>query len=111
MTEQVQEPQRGGDTLKLIAAAVLAVLGFVGFYYLSSWPVWSRWLLVLVGLVLGAVVGVQSESGVRFWQFVLSSRIELRKVVWPTKDETWKLTGLVMMVVLILGVFFWGLDA
>lgn len=111
MTEQVQAPQRSGDALKLVAAAVVAVLGFVGFYYLANWPVWSRWLLVLAGLVLGSVTAVQSEPGVRFWQFVLSSRIELRKVVWPTKDETWKLTGLVVMVVVILGLFFWALDA
>jgi preprotein translocase subunit SecE len=111
MTEQVQQPQRSGDVFKLIAAAVLAVLGFVGFYYLASWPVWSRWLLVLVGLVLGAVVAVQSAPGAQFWQFVQSSRIELRKVVWPTKDESWKLTGLVFVVVIILGLFFWGLDA
>ena len=111
MTEQVQEPQRSGDVLKLVAAAALAVFGFVGFYYLASWPVWSRWLLVLVGLVLGSVVAVQSESGLRFWQFILNSRIELRKVVWPTKDEAWKLTGLVVMVVIIMGLFFWALDA
>ena len=111
MTEQVQEPQQSGDVLKLVAAAVLAVGGFVAFYYLSSWPVWSRWLLVLLGLVLGAVVAVQSVAGASFWQFVQSSRIELRKVVWPTKDESWKLTILVFVVVVILGLFFWGLDA
>lgn len=111
MTEQVQEPRRAGDAFKLVAAAALAVLGFVGFYYLANWPVWSRWLLVLVGLVLGSVTAVQSESGLRFWQFILNSRIELRKVVWPTKDEAWKLTGLVVMVVIIMSLFFWALDA
>lgn len=111
MTEQVQEPQRGGDVLKLAAGALLVVLGFVGFYYFASWPVWSRWLMVLVGLATGAVVAVQSAQGVQFWQFVQSSRIELRKVVWPTKDESWKLTGLVFVVVIIMSLFFWGLDS
>ena len=111
MTEQVQEPQSNGDALKLIAAALLVVFGFVGFYYLSAWPTWGRWLLVLLGLVLGALVAVRSRSGVLVWQFVLGARIELRKVVWPSKDETWKLTGLVVIVVVILGLFFWALDA
>ena len=87
------------------------VLGFVGFYYFASWPVWSRWLMVLVGLATGAIVAVQSTQGVQFWQFVQSSRIELRKVVWPTKDESWKLTGLVFVVVIIMSLFFWGLDS
>ncbi len=111
MTEQVQEPQRSGDVLKLAAGALLVVLGFVGFYYFASWPVWSRWLMVLVGLAAGAIVAVQSTQGVQFWQFVQSSRIELRKVVWPTKDESWKLTGLVFVVVIIMSLFFWGLDS
>jgi preprotein translocase subunit SecE len=111
MTEQVQEPQRSGDVLKLAAGALLVVLGFVGFYYFASWPVWSRWLMVLVGLATGAIVAVQSTQGVQFWQFVQSSRIELRKVVWPTKDESWKLTGLVFVVVIIMSLFFWGLDS
>jgi preprotein translocase subunit SecE len=111
MTEQVQAPeQNGGDAFKLIAAAVVVVLGFVGFYYLDAWPVWSRWLMVLAALVGGALVALQSAQGKVFWQFVQSSKIELRKVVWPTKDESWKLTGLVFVVVIILGVFFWGLD-
>lgn len=112
MAEQVPTPdsQHGGDVPKLIAAAVLAVLGFVGFYALSAWPIWSRWLLVLVGLVAGGFVAVQSAAGQAFWQFVQGSRVELRKVVWPSKDESWKLTGLVFVVVIILGIFFWGLD-
>jgi preprotein translocase subunit SecE len=111
MTEQVQAPeQSGGDVFKLIAAAVVAVLGFVGFYYLAGWPVWARWLVVLAALVGGALVALQSAQGKAFWQFVQSSKIELRKVVWPSKDESWKLTGLVFVVVIILGVFFWGLD-
>lgn len=111
MTEQVQEPQRNGDVLKLVAGAVLAILGFVGFYSLASWPVWSRWLMVLVGLVLGVFVALQSAAGAKLVQYLQGAKIELRKVVWPTKDESWKLTGLVFVVVIVLGLFFWGLDA
>jgi preprotein translocase subunit SecE len=48
--------------------------------------------------------------GAQFSQFVQSSRIELRKVVWPSKDESWKLTILVFVVVILLGLFFWMLD-
>lgn len=111
MTEQVQEVPRGGDVLKLVAAALVAVAGFVAFYYFGNLPVWARWLMVLAALVAGAFVALQSTQGGQFWQFVQSSRIELRKVVWPSKDESWKLTLLVFVVVLILGVFFWILDS
>jgi preprotein translocase subunit SecE len=110
MTEQVQEAPRGADALKLVAAAVVVVAGFVAFYYFGTLPVWARWLMVLAALVGGALVALQSSQGVQFWQFVQSARIELRKVVWPSKDESWKLTLLVFVVVVILGVFFWILD-
>ncbi len=110
MTEQVQEVPRGGDVFKLVAAAVVVVAGFVAFYYFGNLPVWARWLMVLAALVGGVFVALQSTQGARFSQFVQSSRIELRKVVWPSKDESWKLTLLVFVVVIILGLFFWMLD-
>jgi preprotein translocase subunit SecE len=113
MTEQVQESATPLDTAKLIAAVAIIVAGLVGFYVLPSWPIWARWLLVLGGLALGGLVGLQSYQGKTFWQFVLSSRIELRKVVWRDRDapSTLAVTGVVFVVVLILTLFFWGLDA
>jgi preprotein translocase subunit SecE len=110
MTEQVQEVPRGGDVFKLVAAALIAVAGFVAFYYFDNVPVWARWLMVLAALSASVFVALQSFQGAQFSQFVQSSRIELRKVVWPSKDESWKLTLLVFVVVLILGLFFWVLD-
>ncbi|MGC3982097.1 MAG: preprotein translocase subunit SecE [Steroidobacteraceae bacterium] len=110
MTEQVQEVPRGGDVFKLVAAAVVVVAGFVAYYYFSDLPAAVRWLMVLAGLVGGVFVALQSAQGAQFWQFVQSSRGELRKVVWPSKDESWKLTLLVFVVVIILGLFFWMLD-
>jgi preprotein translocase subunit SecE len=110
MTEQVQAVPRGGDVFKLVAAALVAVAGFVAFYYFGNLPVWARWLMVLAALVGGVFVALQSTQGAQFAQFVQSSRIELRKVVWPSKDESWKLTLLVFVVVIILGLFFWMLD-
>lgn len=110
MTEQVQEVPRGGDVFKLVAAALVVVAGFVAYYYFGNLPAAVRWLMVLAALVGGAFLALQTTQGGQFWQFVQSSRIELRKVVWPSKDESWKLTLLVFVVVVILGVFFWILD-
>jgi preprotein translocase subunit SecE len=52
-----------------------------------------------------------SDYGRSTWKFVLDSRIELYKVVWPDRDRTRQLTIVVFLFVTILGVFFWGLDA
>jgi preprotein translocase subunit SecE len=69
-----------------------------------------RSLGVLVALGLAAVVALQSMQGQSLWKFIQAARIELRKVVWPTREETIQTTIAVMVFALIMGVFFWLLD-
>lgn len=113
MSEPVEQTASPLDTAKLIAAVAIVVGGIVGFYYLSAWPIWGRWLVVLAALGAGALVALQSLQGKTFWEFVQSSRIELRKVVWRDRDAppTIQVALLVFVVVAILTLFFWGLDA
>ncbi len=112
MNEQVQVQHSGGplDTLKLIAAVVLVIAGIVAFYVMGERADWQRWLAMVAGLVLGVAVFLVSGVGRRFWAFVLDSRIELRKVVWPSRQETMQTTLVVIVFVAIAGMFFWGLD-
>jgi preprotein translocase subunit SecE len=113
MSESVEQGASPLDTAKLIAAVAIVVGGLVGFYYFAAWPIWGRWLLVLAGFALGALVALQSYQGKTLWEFVQSSRIELRKVVWRDRDAppTIQVALLVFVVVAILTLFFWGLDA
>lgn len=110
MTDQVQENATALDALKLAAGVVILAAGIVGFYMLVDLPIWLRWIVVLAALVIGALVSLQSFQGKTFWQFVQSSRVELRKVVWPTTQETWQVTLVVFVMILVLGLFFWGVD-
>ena len=110
MTDQVQENATALDALKLAAGVVILAAGIAGFYLLSDLPIWLRWIIVLASLVVGALVSLQSYQGKTFWQFVQSSRVELRKVVWPSTQETWQVTLVVFVMILMLGLFFWGVD-
>jgi preprotein translocase subunit SecE len=110
MTDQVQENATALDALKLAAGVVILAAGIVGFYLLGDLPIWLRWIIVLAALVVGALVSLQSFQGKTFWQFVQSSRVELRKVVWPTTQETWQVTLVVFVMIVVLGLFFWGVD-
>jgi preprotein translocase subunit SecE len=56
-------------------------------------------------------MALQSSQGRAFWQFVQGSRVELRKVVWPTRQETLQTTLVVMVAIVVMGIFFWALDA
>jgi preprotein translocase subunit SecE len=110
MTEQTETGATALDTVKLAAAAAILVGGIAAFYWYGDLPAAVRWLIVLVALGLGALVAMQSVQGRTFWQFVQGSRIELRKVVWPTRQETLQTTLVVFVAVLVMGVFFWLLD-
>ena len=110
MTEQVQEGATALDAAKLAAGVAIVAAGVAGFYLLGSQPIWLRWIIVLAALVLGVLVGLQSYQGKTLWAFVQSARIELRKVVWPNRQETMQVTIVVIVMVVALGLFFWGLD-
>ncbi|HEX9877965.1 MAG TPA: preprotein translocase subunit SecE [Gammaproteobacteria bacterium] len=98
------------DTLKLIVAAGVLVAGIVGYYYYSGLPAVVRAGGVLLALGLSVVVLLQSAQGKALWRFVNSSRVELRKVVWPTREEAIQTTIAVIIFTVVMGVFFWLLD-
>ncbi|MGE0581471.1 MAG: preprotein translocase subunit SecE [Steroidobacteraceae bacterium] len=98
------------DTAKLVAAIVLVLAGIVAYYMLAAQPGYMRWLAMAGGIVLATVVFATSAHGRDLWQFTLDSRIELRKVFWPSRDETLKVTGVVFAFIAIASLFFWVLD-
>ena len=110
MTEKLETGASALDTVKLAAAVAILVGGVAGFYLLASYPLALRWVLVLASLGVGILVALQSAQGRAFWQFVQGSRVELRKVVWPTRQETLQTTLVVFVAVLAMGIFFWLLD-
>jgi preprotein translocase subunit SecE len=111
MTKQIKAEDGGAaSTAKLVIAIVLVLAGVAGFYLLSSQAIWVRWLAVVAGIVLGAVVIAFSQYGTELKQFVALSQIELRKIVWPNRQETGMTTLVVLGFVLVAGLFFWGLD-
>ncbi len=68
---------------------------------------------VLIWVAVGAIaafVALQTEKGGRFWKLLKEAQIELRKVVWPTRDETNRTTMVVIVVIIITGIFLWLLD-
>jgi len=111
MTEQVQQSVSVLDTAKLVAGAAILAGGIAVFYMLPDLPIWLRWIIVLAALVLGTLVGLQSAPGKTFWGFVQASRTELRKVVWPDRQETLQVTLVVFVMLILLALFFWALDS
>jgi preprotein translocase subunit SecE len=85
--------------------------GLFGYYWYLEWSQPLRVLLVLGGTIAGVAIAMTSTQGRRLWAFIQGSRIEIRKVVWPTKQETTQTAIAVFVFTLILALFFWGLDS
>jgi preprotein translocase subunit SecE len=98
------------DAFKLVLAAAALVGGMVAYYWFENQPQVLRVLMVLGGLIAGLVLLYWSAPGRELWDYVQGSRVELRKMVWPTRQETWRTTLVVFVFVMALGVFFWIVD-
>ena len=110
MSEGNREISTVADTLKLMASASILFASIVSFYYFSEVSVLIRALVIIFSLVISLLIFFRTQRGIIFWEFLQGSRIEMRKVVWPTKQETIQTTLTVFIFVLILGIFFWLLD-
>ena len=94
-----------------MASSVAILLSSVfSFYYFSEVSVLIRVLAVIFSVILSLIIFFSTQRGIIFWDFLQGSRVEMRKVVWPTKQETIQTTLTVFVFVLVLGIFFWLLD-
>ena len=99
------------DNLKLIAAVVVIVAGITVFYVFGDMSALLRALIVVVSVVVAAGVALTSTPGKNAWQFAIGTRAEIRKVIWPSRRETMQSTLVVILMVLVVGIYLWMLDA
>jgi len=98
------------DTLKIIVALLIVISATAAFYIYPELSLLIRVLVIMTAIVLSAVIGLQTEKGRWIWGFFGETQIEVRKVVWPTREETVQTTLVVVLMVLIIAVFLWLLD-
>ncbi len=98
------------DTFKLMLAIAVLIFGIVGFYYYEA----ESQLYRVLGVVFAVMVAIAISSTTRLGQgligFGREARMEVRKVVWPTRQETVQTTFMVIVAVIIIGIFLWLID-
>ncbi|MCL1634388.1 preprotein translocase subunit SecE [Luteimonas sp. SX5] len=113
MNSRVEQSKAGtsaGDILKYALAALLVAGGVFAFYWFAQWPTALRILAVVGGLVLGSVAFLTSRKGAQTIEFLSESRFELRKVVWPTRQEAMRTTWVVIAVVIVVSLMLAAFD-
>jgi preprotein translocase subunit SecE len=99
-----------GDIVKYALALALVVAGLFAFYWFGEWPTAVRALAVIGGLIAGTVVFLTSFKGAQTREFLSEARFELRKVVWPTRQEAGRATVMIIIAVIVISLILAGFD-
>lgn len=110
MAAIAEEKGSFADTLKLVAALGVLIAAIYGFYEFAEQSLLYRVIGMIVAVVLAGFIAYTSSIGKTFWSFAIDTRVEVKKVVWPTRAHTAQITVAVMFVVVLVGLFLWMLD-
>ena len=99
------------DGLKWLVVFALIGVAVVGNSMYADQSLLYRVLGIVALGIVAALVALQTAKGAAFWALVKGSRTEIRKVVWPTRQETVQTTMIVVVFVLLVALLLWGLDS
>ena len=99
------------DILKWMVVFLLVAAGVYGNSFFADQSLLYRILGLLALAVVAGLVALQTAQGATFWDLVKGSRTEIRKVVWPTRQETVQTTVIVVAFVILVALILWGLDS
>ena len=99
------------DWLKWSIVVALLAGGVVGNWYFQEVSLLIRVVAILAAAIVAGLIAVQTERGQGIWTLIKDSRTEIRRVVWPTNQETTQTTLVVLVIVLVFALILWGLDS
>ncbi|WP_317933556.1 preprotein translocase subunit SecE [Halioxenophilus sp. WMMB6] len=112
MSSKAQEPVYRLDTLKWLVVLVIAGGGIFSYqYFAEKVPDLYRWLGLLVGVVVVLAIAAYTQKGAAVWSLLREAQSEVKKVVWPSRQETNQTTLIVVAVVFVMALILWGLDS
>jgi preprotein translocase subunit SecE len=98
------------DVVMSTLALLLLIAGIVAYYWFGDWSGVARFGVLVAGIALCIVVGAFTRAGRSMREYLVESQFELRKVVWPTRDETVRTTLVIIVVVIILSLLLGAID-
>ena len=112
MTSQSEEKVFHLDWLKwLLALALVALAVWGNSHYAVAYSGWKRAIILVVLLVPLFGLVYNTAKGYSIWEMLQGALVELRKVVWPSRQETNQTTLIVLVVVFITALILWIIDS
>jgi preprotein translocase subunit SecE len=110
MNFKADTPVPRTDIYKLIAAISIFLLAVAAFYYFAHYSTLVRVIGLLAASGAAVAIAATTELGGNVLEFMKESRLELRKVVWPTRTETLQTSAAILVMVILMGILLWLLD-
>ena len=110
MTTQAESATSVLDVVKLLFSVLFIVSGLAAFYYFSQFSLLYRVLALVAVALVALFMALTTEVGRSFRVFMQESKQEVRKVVWPSRQETTQTTLIVFAMVFVVGLILWLLD-
>ncbi|MGB3836290.1 preprotein translocase subunit SecE [Castellaniella sp.] len=108
--QNIQTVNRAADRLKLGLAVLILAAGIVAYSVLIDQSVYVRVGVFIAGVVVAALIAGFSDTGRRTLAFAREAYNETRRVVWPTRQETTRMTAIVFAFVVAMGALLWVAD-
>ena len=110
MNENTENQGKALESIKWVLVAIILVGTVIGNNIFGDESVLIRAIAVIVAAVVAGVIALQTSKGRQALEFASESRTEVRKVVWPTRQEAMQTTLIVLVVTAIMALVLWGLD-
>jgi preprotein translocase subunit SecE len=107
---KTEQTSSGFDTVKLMIALLALIAGMVGFYYFADESQLLRVIGLLAVVTTAFFIVSTTDIGRRSLGFARDARVEVRKVVWPTRTETTQTTIAVLIMVFLVAIMLWLFD-
>jgi preprotein translocase subunit SecE len=113
MNAKIEKASGVGNAIDVVMATVSVLLligGVVAYYWFADWSGVARFGVLIAGLAACVGVGAFTRAGRSMREYLVESQFEMRKVVWPTRDETLRTTLVIIAVVIILSIVLGLID-
>ncbi|AEW44834.1 preprotein translocase IISP family, membrane subunit [Serratia symbiotica str. 'Cinara cedri'] len=99
------------EAVKWFIIAMLLLVAIVGNYYYRDLSLPLHALAVMLIMIFASIVmALMTAKGKLIIAFTREARTEVRKVIWPTCQETLHTTLIIAAVTVVMSIILWGLD-
>ena len=106
----VESDKFNNNTPLLLLSTTILIAGIISFYYFSEIRLFYRVVALIFIMIIAAYITYLTDFGKTVYSYVIDSKVELKKVTWPTKQETLQTALGVFVVVILIGIMLWLFD-